>query len=60
MENHANDMDQIKNLFKGIWTLEDIENEESELQVTIKHAIENPHNYVIKPQKEGGGNNFYD
>jgi hypothetical protein len=25
----------------------------------IKDAIINPQNYVLKPQKEGGGNNFF-
>ena len=24
------------------------------------NALKNPHDYVLKPQKEGGGNNFYD
>lgn len=28
-------------------------------QIVIK-AIRNPDKYVLKPQKEGGGNNFYD
>ena len=23
-------------------------------------VIENPKDYVVKPQKEGGGNNFFD
>ena len=60
MPTHQDDLNHIKHLFKGIWTLEDIEDEKSEVQDVIKNAIENPHNYVIKPQKEGGGNNYYD
>jgi hypothetical protein len=30
-----------------------------EVQAKIKDAIANPQNYVLKPQKEGGGNNFF-
>ncbi len=26
----------------------------------IKEALENPSRFVLKPQKEGGGNNFFD
>lgn len=26
----------------------------------IQKAIKEPHNFVMKPQKEGGGNNFFD
>ncbi len=26
----------------------------------MAQAIKNPRNYVMKPQKEGGGNNFFD
>ena len=29
------------------------------MQAKIKNAIANPQNYVLKPQKEGGGNNFF-
>jgi hypothetical protein len=29
------------------------------VQKVIAKAIEDPSKYVIKPQKEGGGNNFY-
>lgn len=42
-----------------MWSLEDYENQEH-VQKIVKEAIENPQDYVIKPQKEGGGNNFYD
>jgi hypothetical protein len=26
----------------------------------VERAILNPHEFVLKPQKEGGGNNFFD
>lgn len=62
MANNQQHAQQIQHIFKGIWTLEDIEKSPSETEIhsIIEKAIENPHNYVIKPQKEGGGNNFYD
>ena len=60
MSEHPENFDEVKHLFKGIWTLEDIDNPESNLHEVIKKAIENPHGYVLKPQKEGGGHNFYD
>lgn len=59
MEGHSKEAEDIKCLFKGIWTLEDIDKEGSEIQEIVRKAKENPRNYVIKPQKEGGGNNFY-
>ena len=50
--------DSIKDLFKGIWSLENLD-KDFEVQEVIKKAIFNPQGYVIKPQKEGGGHNFY-
>ena len=60
MASNLDAADKIKHIFKGIWTLEDIDKPDSEVPSIIKKAIESPHNYVIKPQKEGGGHNFYD
>ena len=60
MEGHEADSEAIKDLFKGLWTLEDMAQPDSEIHQIIKKAIENPHGYVLKPQKEGGGHNFYD
>ena len=42
-----------------MWSLEDYDSSE-EVQQIVANAINNPHSYVVKPQKEGGGNNFYD
>ena len=50
--------EKIKGLFDGLWTLEYLDTD-SKVQEVVKKAILNPHDYVIKPQKEGGGNNFY-
>ncbi len=35
------------------------ERHKPEVNDMIKDTIENPHKYVMKPQKEGGGNNLF-
>jgi glutathione synthase len=57
-EGHDENADKIKHLFQGIWSLDDWDSQG--VKEVIEKAIENPHSYVIKPMKEGGGNNFYD
>lgn len=52
-------IESVKHLFKGLWSLEDFETD-PEVQAVIAKAIKNPHDYVMKPQKEGGGHNFFD
>lgn len=47
---------QVSNLFAGLYTL-DISPEGDH---AIQMAMENPYQYVLKPQREGGGNNVYD
>ncbi len=37
----------------GLWSLDD------PAAPIIQDAIHTPHNYVLKPQREGGGNNIY-
>ena len=51
---------QLKQVFKGLWSLEDLCKEGAEVNSVVERALENPHEYVLKPQKEGGGNNFFD
>lgn len=48
-------IDRLKQCFTGLYSLskKDIDN------VAVKKAIDNPHLYVMKPQREGGGNNIY-
>ncbi len=48
--------ERLKPLFKGIWSLEDNTEEISKIK---ELAARHPERYVMKPQKEGGGNNFY-
>jgi hypothetical protein len=42
-----------------MWSLENYD-ESTDVQEIVAKAILNPHDFVVKPQKEGGGNNFYD
>jgi glutathione synthase len=55
----ASDIELIKPLFEGIWSLEDFEDETSLSFEMYQKAIKNPDNYVLKPQKEGGGHNYF-
>jgi glutathione synthase len=50
----------VKSCFAHLWSLdhEDIQNSPS-IQSAIADAKIHPENYVIKPQREGGGNNLY-
>lgn len=45
----------ISEIFTGLYSLDD--NEEGEK--AMKMALANPEKYVLKPQREGGGNNVY-
>ncbi|CAM8894712.1 unnamed protein product [Rhodiola kirilowii] len=45
------DIAKLRKCFAGLWSLDDAE--------IIKDAIERPQLYVMKPQREGGGNNIY-
>lgn len=51
---------RVGGLFKGIWSLEDYGKKDAEVNRIFVDAIAHPENYVLKPQKEGGGNNFFD
>ncbi|KAL3652016.1 Glutathione synthetase [Castilleja foliolosa] len=48
---NKNDIAKVRKCFAGLWSLD-----ESSI---IKDAIEKPELYVMKPQREGGGNNIY-
>jgi hypothetical protein len=45
---NKSEAETLEHLFKGIWTLEDIESD-PEVQRVVALAIENPSRYVIKP-----------
>nr|XP_017236819.1 PREDICTED: glutathione synthetase, chloroplastic-like isoform X2 [Daucus carota subsp. sativus] len=48
---NKDDVAKLRKCFAGLWSLE-----ESNI---FKDAIERPELYVMKPQREGGGNNIY-
>jgi len=45
----------IRSSFAGLYALG-----EGDDQSTVDMALRDPHSYVLKPQREGGGNNLYD
>lgn len=45
----------LRRHFTGLYALDDQTSQDSMVQM----ALEAPDNYVLKPQREGGGNNFY-
>jgi len=53
----------IRNCFAGLWSLENLSRDggsEGDATTEFVHdALANPENYVLKPQREGGGNNVY-
>ncbi|XP_006610572.1 glutathione synthetase-like [Apis dorsata] len=51
----TNKIKQIQEVYAGLYSLE-FNNEAEEI---INNAITNPKKYVLKPQREGGGNNIY-
>ncbi|KAL6905846.1 hypothetical protein ACP4OV_003447 [Aristida adscensionis] len=45
------DIEKIRKCFAGLWSLEN--------DIIVRSAIERPELFVLKPQREGGGNNIY-
>ncbi|TVU51776.1 hypothetical protein EJB05_03220 [Eragrostis curvula] len=45
------DIEKVRKCFAGLWSLED--------DNVVMSAIESPELFVLKPQREGGGNNIY-
>lgn len=43
---------KVRRCFAGLWSLDELD--------IVKDAIQTPKLYVMKPQREGGGNNIYD
>ena len=50
--------DKLRKCFARLRGLDDPTDPET--KEIISHAKQNPHLYVLKPQREGGGNNLYD
>ncbi|GAB4819324.1 hypothetical protein N2152v2_006370 [Parachlorella kessleri] len=53
----AEDAELLRAFFAGQWGLEDVSHPGT--QEAIEQAIAAPEDYVLKPQREGGGNNLY-
>jgi glutathione synthase len=52
----------MRTFFAGLWGLDNLQGDSSEAVASaaaVADAIENPGSYVLKPQREGGGNNLY-
>lgn len=48
----------MRDCFAGLWGLDTLE-DDMEARQAVEDAINNPDMYVLKPQREGGGNNLY-
>ncbi|KAG9457460.1 hypothetical protein H6P81_001968 [Aristolochia fimbriata] len=48
---NQDDIAKLRKCFAGLWSLDDSE--------VIQEALERPDLFVLKPQREGGGNNIY-
>ncbi|CAL4899835.1 unnamed protein product [Urochloa decumbens] len=49
--NNKGDIEKVRKCFAGLWSLEN--------DSIVVSAIESPESFVLKPQREGGGNNIY-
>ena len=50
---------QIESTFVGLYLLDELIRINGEYQTARQAACHFPNNFVLKPQREGGGNNFY-
>ncbi len=55
----SDESEQMRKVFAGLYTLDREEEGGAEVGTSINMAIANPQGYVLKPQREGGGNNLY-
>ncbi|GLH08440.1 Glutathione synthetase [Gryllus bimaculatus] len=51
--NDADKVESVRDIFTGLYALE------FSGEKAVEMAMSNPDNYVLKPQREGGGNNVY-
>lgn len=52
------DASLMRTCFAGLWGLDELSSD-AEAQQAVRAAIEDPGGFVLKPQREGGGNNMY-
>jgi glutathione synthetase len=48
-------MDSVRDIFTGLYSLD----KDATGDKNLENALKNPEKYVLKPQREGGGNNVY-
>lgn len=53
--NEPEKIESVRNTFTGLYSLDFDESGEQ----AVKMALKDPERYVLKPQREGGGNNIY-
>jgi glutathione synthase len=53
----AEDARLLRSCFAGLWGLDDLEDPET--AAVLQQAADSPDAFVLKPQREGGGNNLY-
>uniref|UniRef100_A0A8D9EKN9 Glutathione synthetase n=1 Tax=Cacopsylla melanoneura TaxID=428564 RepID=A0A8D9EKN9_9HEMI len=52
---NPNQVQQVRDIFTGLWSLDyDTKGDDA-----VEMALKNPAKFVLKPQREGGGNNVY-
>eukprot|EP00055_Hartaetosiga_balthica_P016557 m.105494 g.105494 ORF g.105494 m.105494 type:complete len:547 (+) comp9132_c3_seq3:165-1805(+) len=58
----ASEIDELRSTFTGLYSLdiEEYNNNEDEFNGLLDSFASEPQKYVLKPQREGGGSNFYD
>ena len=50
--------DELRSTFAGLWSLDSSE-QSAQDKTVVENAKRDPSGFVMKPQREGGGNNFY-
>lgn len=50
---------QLRRVFAGLYTLDAKDGQDGDAAAAMQAALEDPAKFVMKPQREGGGNNFY-
>ncbi|KAK9837801.1 hypothetical protein WJX74_005284 [Apatococcus lobatus] len=53
----ADEAKLMRKCFAGLWSLDNLEDPET--KKVLKEVREHPERFVLKPQREGGGNNLY-
>jgi len=53
------DCAKLRSVFAGMTNLDSSIEDEERITRVLSDVMKNPENYVLKPQREGGGNNFF-